>query len=91
MPSAGWRIQPWPPAVALEVYTAAGESRGSEGLGAQLCKCLGPAAGSEVDAFGLKEEQVGSGLTAGTQALLFLTALPLYTCIQCWKMQFTTA
>lgn len=91
MPSAGWGRRPRPPAVALEVYTAAGESRGSEGLGTRLCKCLGPAAGSEVEAFGLKEEQVGSGLTAGTVALLFLTALPPYTCTRCWKMQFTTA
>lgn len=39
-------------------------------------KCLRPTAGSEVATFGLKEEQVGVGLTFGTLALLFLMALP---------------
>lgn len=39
-------------------------------------KGLRPTAGSEVATLGLKEEQVGEGLTFGTLALLFLMALP---------------
>jgi len=42
----------------------------------QPCKRLGPAVGSEVDGSGLKEEQVGKGLAAGTLALFFFMALP---------------
>lgn len=61
-----------PPAVALEVYTAA---MGNGGLQGGRCS-LRPTAGSEVATFGLKEEQVGAGLTFGTLALLFLMALP---------------
>lgn len=44
--------------------------------GLELPQGLRPTAGSEVATFGLKEEQVGTGLTFGTLALLFFNGPP---------------
>lgn len=71
-PPGELRHCPWSPAVAFEVYTAAVGNRGARGGGCSH----GPTEGSEVDAFGLKEEQVGKGLTAGTLTLLFFNDPP---------------